>query len=92
MATLSNTSRSGSSGKRDDLRRIAVYIDEHADKTGLAGRCDQRLHHVPARPHRIALLRCGENLVHSAFLDAAPPHFERRVARDEIIAYRLGHA
>jgi predicted RNA-binding protein YlxR (DUF448 family) len=46
-----------------------------------------------SRPGRTAwLLRGGEDAAHRALLDAATRHFKRRVARDEIIVYRLGHA
>jgi len=40
----------------------------------------------------MALLGCGEDAAHGAILDAATVNFERRMARDEIIVYRVGHA
>jgi hypothetical protein len=76
---------------RDDLRRIAVYIDEHAKEIGLVGKCDPRLQHVPARPHRIRQFGCGEDAAHGVFLNTATVDLERRVAPEEIIVYRLGH-
>src|SRR5215472_7206578 len=76
----------------DDLGRVAVDVDEHAKKIGLAGQCDTGLQHVPARPHSMALLGCREHLAYDALLNAAAPHFKRRVACDEVIVNRLRHA
>ena len=49
---------------------------------------------IAARPGPTALhgaARSGEDLTYDALLDAAAPHFKRRVARDEVIVYRLRH-
>jgi hypothetical protein len=88
----SSTWRSGSSGNGDDLRRIAVDIDEDAQQIRFAGKRDPRLQQIPARTHRMALLGCGEDAPYGVVIDAATAKFERRMARDEIIVYRVGHA
>src|ERR1700756_3191157 len=50
------------------------------------------LHHVPTRPHRMALLGRGEDGAHIVLVDATSPKFERCVERDDIIVDWLGHS